>query len=318
MKSHNSHESDKNEIELSLPSKHEMNQPFKMMFFYEVTMVLMVAFVIALGIFNQIPKLNNDYFSIIAKMTLPASLLGAIAGMVVIWYFRGSKELRMDITAENAKMTSVTFFRVFICLFSIHTVVSIGSIVIETIISSFGYTIPEIYITIDLVSIIYICFIGPIIEEIVYRGVLLGIFKQYGKIFAIVVTAILFCLGHGNISQCLSAGLAGLVLGYVALEYSLKWSILFHIINNFVFSIGKGSLYLLTNYYIADLIMSIFLGIFFLLSLIMLWKNRLKIRAYIDQNKSPRQLYTFAFTRIWALINIALGLVRISSSISKQ
>lgn len=45
---------------------------------------------------------------------------------------------------------------------------------------------------------------------------------------------LLFALAHGTLYQAVYAGLCGLVLGSLAVEYSLNWAILFHIFNNAV------------------------------------------------------------------------------------
>ena len=47
-------------------------------------------------------------------------------------------------------------------------------------------------------------------------------------------SALLFGVFHGNLVQIPFAFLVGLVLGYVAAEYSLGWCILLHWINNCV------------------------------------------------------------------------------------
>ena len=56
-----------------------------------------------------------------------------------------------------------------------------------------------------------------------------------GRVFAIVVSSVLFGAMHGNMMQSIYAFTAGLVFAYVAVEYSIKWSILLHIINNMIF-----------------------------------------------------------------------------------
>ncbi len=63
-----------------------------------------------------------------------------------------------------------------------------------------------------------------------------------GKGFAIVLSAVLFGAMHGNFLQGTFAVGAGLVFGYVAVEYSIGWSILIHVLNNLVFSDLLGRL----------------------------------------------------------------------------
>ena len=58
------------------------------------------------------------------------------------------------------------------------------------------------------------------------------------KFFAILLTAILFGLFHENLYQFYFASLIGLGFGYIAFEYSIIWSIIFHALNNFVIAEG--------------------------------------------------------------------------------
>ena len=47
---------------------------------------------------------------------------------------------------------------------------------------------------------------------------------------------------HGNFPQGLFAVAAGVVFGYIASEYSIRWSIALHILNNVIFSEALGKL----------------------------------------------------------------------------
>ncbi len=46
-------------------------------------------------------------------------------------------------------------------------------------------------------SFVAIVLIGPVAEELLYRGVGVGLLEQYGQLTAIGVTALMFGLGHG-------------------------------------------------------------------------------------------------------------------------
>lgn len=76
---------------------------------------------------------------------------------------------------------------------------------------------------------------APIIEELIYRGYVLRNLLSYGKIPAIIVSSLLFGVMHENIPQAIFAFLLGLVLGYVATEYSVKWAIILHMFNNMIY-----------------------------------------------------------------------------------
>lgn len=88
----------------------------------------------------------------------------------------------------------------------------------------------------SLPMILYASFIGPIAEELIYRGFLIGSLKKNSKIVAIVISAICFGLMHANPMQFFAGFFSGLLFGYIFIEYSIKWTILFHIFNNFLLS----------------------------------------------------------------------------------
>lgn len=67
----------------------------------------------------------------------------------------------------------------------------------------------------QVVMTVYAVLLAPAIEEILFRGYLLGGLRRYGDRFAIISSALLFGLMHGNFSQFLSALCIGLVLGSV-------------------------------------------------------------------------------------------------------
>lgn len=81
--------------------------------------------------------------------------------------------------------------------------------------------------------IIYVCIIAPITEELLCRGVLLKALSRYGTKFAIITSAMVFGLMHGNLTQTPFAFLIGLLYGYLAVRTgSIRLPILLHITNN--------------------------------------------------------------------------------------
>ncbi len=79
----------------------------------------------------------------------------------------------------------------------------------------------------------YVCILGPILEEILYRGVILQGLKQYNKRMAVWISALIFGLMHQNYQQFILGFLIGLALGIITLKSnSLIPSIITHIIVN--------------------------------------------------------------------------------------
>ena len=86
----------------------------------------------------------------------------------------------------------------------------------------------------DLVMFIVSTAVAPaLIEEMVFRGILMQPLRLVSDRFAIVVTAILFGLTHHNAAQIPFAVIAGLVIGYAAVATESLWTgICIHLLNN--------------------------------------------------------------------------------------
>lgn len=85
-----------------------------------------------------------------------------------------------------------------------------------------------------LTYIIVSAILGPISEELICRGIGVGILKKYGRTTAIFLVSMIFGLCHGNIAQSICAMISGIALSYVYLEYGLVYSIFLHMLNNFL------------------------------------------------------------------------------------
>ena len=83
------------------------------------------------------------------------------------------------------------------------------------------------------VMILYVGFLGPIIEEYIFRWKLLNRLRRFGDKAAITYTALMFGLMHGNVTQFLYAAVIGVVLGYVAVKTGrMRYNCLLHILIN--------------------------------------------------------------------------------------
>lgn len=85
----------------------------------------------------------------------------------------------------------------------------------------------------DSVSMfLYMSLFAPVVEELIFRGLILRGLEPFGKRFAIVVSALLFGLFHANLVQSPYAFAVGLILAIVASEYSIGWAMVLHMLNN--------------------------------------------------------------------------------------
>lgn len=85
--------------------------------------------------------------------------------------------------------------------------------------------------TITPLLALYVCVAGPVLEELIYRGVVMRRLLP-GPRRAILLSALCFGLMHHDLYQGMSAFLGGLVFGYAALRYGLAASIGLHITSN--------------------------------------------------------------------------------------
>ena len=75
--------------------------------------------------------------------------------------------------------------------------------------------------------------IPALTEEFAFRGVILGLLRPYGNRLAIVASAILFALMHGNFVQIPFAFVCGIALGYATVRSNSLWpAVIAHFINN--------------------------------------------------------------------------------------
>ena len=122
-------------------------------------------------------------------------------------------------------------------------------------------------------DIIMTVFVAPVLEEIVFRGVIMNNLKKYEIKTAIIINSIFFALSHYNTDMIIPAFFTGIIFSYVAYKYSIKYSILIHF---FINAITKTSqvlailridiLLILIGLFSAFLI--IFLLVFFIIGLL--------------------------------------------------
>lgn len=78
-----------------------------------------------------------------------------------------------------------------------------------------------------------LCIVTPIVEEFVFRGMIFQSMRRFGDSFALIISATLFALFHGNLVQAPNAFLMGLVIGYFVLYSGSLWvGVIIHAVNN--------------------------------------------------------------------------------------
>ena len=138
-------------------------------------------------------------------------------------YFKVNKKLNIaDIITYFALIFWINLFLNLIILFAIN-------------IEGQKFTVQRPIYT----DIIYAICIAPVLEEIVFRGVLMTNLKKYGIKTAIVISSLFFGISHYNIYMIIPAFFIGIVLACVSYKYSIKYSVLLHILMNIAANMSK-------------------------------------------------------------------------------
>lgn len=122
-----------------------------------------------------------------------------------------------------------------------------GCVMLSNILSSYityfisliGYELSEPNISMPdgvfgfILSMLRISVLTAIVEEYSLRGHVLGNLRKYGDAFAVLMSAAVFSLMHGNLIQVPFAMLSGVALGIFTLKTKSIWpAIIAHAINN--------------------------------------------------------------------------------------
>ncbi len=100
--------------------------------------------------------------------------------------------------------------------------------------SSYDSLIVRFQFLMPLPFLIYACILGPIGEELLFRGYMLkGLQNKYGITVALLASSVIFAVFHWNIVQILNALIMGIVFGGLYIKTGSVFScMLAHIINN--------------------------------------------------------------------------------------
>ena len=117
--------------------------------------------------------------------------------------------------------------------------------------------------------LITISVLPAIFEELLFRGYMLQSLRRFGDWFAVIISATVFALFHGNFAQLPNAFIIGLALGFIAVRTgSLIPGMILHFINNFVAS--ALDIFVLSDVNeITEAIISLaYIGVYFLFGII--------------------------------------------------
>ena len=245
-------------------------------------------------------------------------LMAVLVGWVLLRLWKGNDFFRYEIYRTGRPMPLGTFVCLVCLTFGCQLPAQLLTMGLEWLSNIFGGSLTDVLqengADMDTLPMwLYACLAAPITEELLFRGLLLRSMAPFGKKFAIVVSAVLFGLYHGNPIQTPYAFAVGLILGYVALEYNVIWAMVLHMMNNLLLGDSLPRLLQLLPYQLGDLVMWAVLIIFFLVSIIILLLKWRQIRRRCWQEcVEPWQKHAFwkspcmILVVVWSLLDIVM------------
>lgn len=265
---------------------------------------------------------NTDVVLDDAVKSGTSSIIAVFLGLIFLFIYFRKSDCRKLIFYTGDKMTGRSFLILLTVFMSAQAAFSLLGGGMELGFNRFGYSIlgeiEDASSNSSTVSmLLYASFIGPVSEEIIFRGFVMRGFEKYGARYAVLMSAVIFGMFHGNLIQSIFAGLVGLVLGYTAMKYSIKWAVLLHIINNFVFGDLLSRLLSGMNESMQSVVLYGIEGAFLAGTVILMILKKNEIRESLNGRKIDRGLLGVTFSSIWLLIFFAFQLFQGISGIEK-
>lgn len=209
-----------------------------------IYVVLSLALSLVIGLLSQIfPSFMLLYDDSTANYaySIVGSILYIGLPFGIVYLTLKSKKLAGNLpfgTAYNTKAAAfLTMFLIPITIFS-STAVNVVSLIFQEIVGlEFTSGLEDLEmngIGGFLIGTISMAIVPAIIEEFAVRGVVMQPLRRYGDGFAIVASAFIFSIMHGNMVQIPYTVVGGLYWGYLTVATGSIWpSIILHFINNF-------------------------------------------------------------------------------------
>lgn len=182
-----------------------------------------------------LPSVLNSKLNVNTIMILSTAIISIIAmGITAVFI-----NMYSDYKKEETKLTGKKIFEyTFIGI----TLIGILQVVLSYIYSKLGmdYNVLESFEVLPgagiLDKVIYfvgIAIVPAIFEELLFRKAILNYSKRFGKLFAVLFSALIFGLIHMNLSQGIFAFILGIIFAIIAIKTnSIKITMLLHFLNN--------------------------------------------------------------------------------------
>lgn len=181
--------------------------------------------------------LENSDISLLISM-LPMYLIGYPIMIACI------KKVPAEQETEKKKMSVGQWLVAFIMCYALVYISNIIGNILTSVIGIFKQgqvenTIVNLTMSISpLASFLFMVIAAPIMEEYIFRKLLIDRVVKYGEGLAILLSGVIFGLFHGNLNQFAYAFILGCFFGFIYVRTrNVLHTILMHMLNNFMGSI---------------------------------------------------------------------------------
>ncbi len=259
-------------------------------------------------------RIFEEVFAEVLDLSGTYMIFGVLMGLAFLFLFFRKSGIAKTMFRSEQKMTPARFAGLACVFFGFQLVFQGAYMLMEAGLNLIGFTAES---SMEMATagsqtvsmFVYAGIIGPIVEELVYRGFAMRCLEKHGKVLAVVVSSILFGVMHGNLPQAVFAFFIGLILGYVAIEYSIVWSIILHILNNMVLGDLMNMALEGCSEQVQNIVGYSVLGGFFLLGLIIVIRKRAEIAAWIRENMWEKPHMRWVMTTVGMILFIVLHLL---------
>ncbi len=185
-------------------------------------------------------KMSQDPMFIGGLLYVPTLFIMVLSNLLPVWYCSRKTGLRISGLFCKGKTTVSLALVSIVVMFGMNFLGGLFYNLFNALLRIVGLNAPNTNMSLPTDSaigmtayILLLCLLGPVTEELLFRGVLLRSLTRYGTVFAAVSTSVMFGLMHGNFGQFGVALLVGLLFSYLTIKTgSIRLTIGLHILNN--------------------------------------------------------------------------------------
>ena len=186
--------------------------------------------------FKSLMMIFNQKYALVIYIVYSAAAIAVF----LIWYYKGFVKRDPKVFYKKALGVKplVLTLALIACMFFIVTgAFSLVEILLPEVVNRYRELMEVTSLGSNMmITVIYGLILGPIVEELCFRGVAFRLLEKAGLHFvlAIVIQAAMFGIAHANLIQGLYTFCMGLVFGYLRYKYrTLLISIAAHMFFNF-------------------------------------------------------------------------------------